>query len=435
VRIAAKALNRHKLRTFLTMLGIIIGVAAVMTMVALGSGAQASVEDEVKSAGTNLIYVRAGNYTRGGDDIKIASGLGAARTLAVADGEALGLQIRGIKYWTPGVSDRAPMTAGDRRFFGPIVGANQNLAAIYSWTIARGGKMFSLQDVAQKARVAVLGRKASDALFGPGVDPVGKSFSIRGDAYTVTGVTESKIEEQPESVVVPYTTLMEIRKVASLDTITLAAMEAGDASRIATEIASALRIRHHTGDGTGNIVVGVPDDFTVQTEAAKALTKGLYTSAAVFVLANLPQLDQITMEEMAGTLHQTSNTLTALLASIAAISLIVGGIGIMNIMLVSVTERTREIGLRMAVGARGSDVLVQFLIEAGTLSVVGGLIGIALGFAAADVVTRLLEWRTVMSLWAVASAFGAALLTGMFFGFYPARRAARLDPIDALRFE
>jgi len=180
---------------------------------------------------------------------------------------------------------------------------------------------------------------------------------------------------------------------------------------------------------------GNPDDFTVKTEAAKALTKGLYTSAAVFVLANLPQLDQITLEEMTGTLQQTSRTLTMLLASIAAISLVVGGIGIMNIMLVSVTERTREIGLRMALGARGRDVLVQFLVEALTLSVAGGAVGVALGFISSRIVTQALEWQTVVSPGAVALAFGTALVTGVFFGFYPARRASQLDPIDALRFE
>jgi ABC-type antimicrobial peptide transport system permease subunit len=179
----------------------------------------------------------------------------------------------------------------------------------------------------------------------------------------------------------------------------------------------------------------VPDDFTVKTEAAKALTQGLYTSAAVFVLANLPQLDQITLDEMAGTLQRTSRTLTALLASIGAISLIVGGIGIMNIMLVSVTERTREIGLRMAVGARGRDVLVQFLVEALTLSGVGGLAGVGLGFAASAAVTRVLEWQTVVSAAAIVLAYGTALVTGVFFGFYPARRASQLDPIDALRSE
>jgi ABC-type antimicrobial peptide transport system permease subunit len=435
VRIALKALSRNKLRTCLTMLGMIIGVAAVMTMVALGSGAQASVQDEMKSAGTNLVYVSAGNYTRGGDDIKVASGLGAAKTLVPADADAIGRQITGIKYLSPGVGDRAPMSAGARRYFNRVVGANQDFGAMHSWSVRRGGAMFTRSDVEANARVAVVGTKASSELFGPDVDPVGKTFTIRNETFTVAGLTETEIEDQPESVFVPFTTLQQMRDVTSLDTITVAAIEAGDASRIAAEIGSVLRIRHHIGDGRGAAIAGVPDDFLVKTEAAKALTKGLYTSAAVFVLANLPQLDQITMEEMAGTLQQTSRTLTALLASIAGISLLVGGIGIMNIMLVSVTERTREIGLRMAVGARGNDVLVQFLVEAVTLSIVGGIVGIALGFAASAVVTRMLEWQTVVSAAAIAMAFGTALATGVFFGFYPARRASQLDPIDALRYE
>jgi putative ABC transport system permease protein len=196
-----------------------------------------------------------------------------------------------------------------------------------------------------------------------------------------------------------------------------------------------LRVRHRIGKGDGSETEGVPDDFTVRTEAAKALSQGLYTSAAVFVLANLPQLDQITAEQMSGTLQQTSNTLTALLASIAAISLVVGGIGIMNIMLVSVTERTREIGLRLAVGARGRDVRAQFLIEAFTLSVVGGLVGVGFGFVASELVRHVLEWQTRMSAGAVALAFGTALAVGVFSGFYPAQKASQLDPIDALRFE
>jgi putative ABC transport system permease protein len=434
LRIALRALNRNKLRTCLTMLGMIIGVAAVMTMVALGSGAQASVQDEMKSAGTNLIYVSAGNYTRGGDDIKIASGLGAAKTLMAADAEAIGRQIKGIKYWSPGVGDRAPMSAGERHYFGRVVGANQDVGAMHSWTIRRGA-MFSREDVEAKARVAVLGPTASTALFGSDVDPIGKTFTIRSETFRVVGLAETKIEDQPESVFVPFTTLQAMRGIGYLDTITVAAVEAGGASRIAGEIGSVLRMRHHIGDGGGAAVVGVPDDFVIKTEAAKALTKGLYTSAAVFVLANLPQLDQITTEEMAGTLQQTSRTLTALLASIAAISLIVGGIGIMNIMLVSVTERTREIGLRMAVGARGNDVLIQFLVEAMTLSIVGGMVGVGLGFVASAIVTRMLEWQTVVSGAAIAMAFGTALATGVFFGFYPARRASQLDPIDALRYE
>ncbi|MFN7981480.1 MAG: ABC transporter permease [Vicinamibacterales bacterium] len=427
VRIAVRALGRHKLRTFLTMLGMIIGVAAVMTMVALGSGAQASVEDEMKSAGTNLVYVSAGNYVRGGDDIKVASGLGSAKTLVPADVDAIRSQVRGIKFISPGVSDRAPMTAADKRYFGRVVGVSAEFGAMHSWTIRRGGAMFGPPAVSQRAKVAVLGTNAAAALFGQ-ADPIAQTFTIRNETFTVVAVTESKVEDQPDSVFVPVTTLQQMRGLTNLETVTVAAEQAGEASRIASDISTLLRTRHH-------LAAGVPDDFTVKTEAAKALTKGLYTSAAVFVLANLPQLDQITLEEMTGTLQQTSNTLTMLLASIAAISLVVGGIGIMNIMLVSVTERTREIGLRMALGARGQDVLVQFLVEALTLSVAGGAIGVALGFVAARVVTQMLEWQTVVTPGAVAMAFGTALATGVFFGFYPARRASQLDPIDALRFE
>jgi putative ABC transport system permease protein len=435
VGVAFKALSVNKLRTFLTMLGMIIGVAAVMTMIALGTGAQASVEDEMRSAGTNLIYVSAGNYTRGGDDIKIASGLGAATTLTDADAQAIRRQIAGVKYVSPGIGDRAPMSAGDRRYFGRIVGVNQDFAAIYSWTLRRGGAMFAPADVTAGAAMAVVGTMAAAAIFGDGADAAGRSFAIRGEIFKVVGVTESKIEDQAESVFVPFTTLQRMRGVQHLDMITIAAVEAGDASRIAAETETLLRIRHHIGAAHGMATVGVPDDFTVKTEAAKALTKGLYTSAAVFVLANLPQLDHITMDEMAGTLQRTNKTLTALLATIAAISLIVGGIGIMNIMLVSVTERTREIGLRMAVGARGQDVLVQFLVEALTLGGVGGVVGVALGFVASATLTSLLEWNTVISASTIALAYGTALATAVFFGFYPARRASKLDPIDALRYE
>jgi ABC-type antimicrobial peptide transport system permease subunit len=432
--IAVKALNANKLRTCLTMLGMIIGVAAVMTMVALGNGAQASVEEEMRSAGTNLIYISAGNYTRGGDSIKVASGLGAAKTLRLEDGDAIARSVRGIKAWAPGVRDRAPMAVGRTAYFGPVVGTSPELAPIYSWSFRRGG-MFERGQVDTAANVAVLGTLAAERLFGAGVDPVGQAFTIRLQTFTVVGVTDSKVEDQPESVFIPVTALQRLRRVEHLDTITVAAVQAGEASRIAAEAGAALRIRHRIGRGDGKETPGIPDDFTIRTEAAKALTKGLYTSAAVFVLANLPQLDQITLEEMAGTLQQTSRTLTALLASIAAISLIVGGIGIMNIMLVSVTERTREIGLRMAMGARSRDVLVQFLVEAITLSLAGGCLGIVLGFAASAITTRLLDWRTSMSFGAVALAFGTALAVGVFFGFYPARRASALDPIDALRFE
>jgi putative ABC transport system permease protein len=433
-RIAFRALGRHKMRTFLTMLGLIIGVGAVMTMVALGNGAQASVESDVKSAGTNIVYVNAGNYTRGGDELKVAAGLGAAKTLTKDDAAAIAGQVKGVMHLAPGVSDRAPMQAGSRRYFGRVIGTSPAFAPMHSWRF-RSGAMFTEANLQSSATVVVIGTTAGAQLFGTGTDPVGHNILIRGRSYSVVGVTESKVEDQGESVFVPYTALQQALGISHLQTVTIAAELAGETARIANDVTRLLRVRHRIGRGDGTETEGVPDDFTVRTEAAKALSQGLYTSAAVFVLANLPQLDEITTEQMSGTLQQTSNTLTALLASIAAISLVVGGIGIMNIMLVSVTERTREIGLRLAVGARGRDVRAQFLIEAFTLSVVGGLIGIAFGFAASALVRQALEWQTRMSAGAVALAFGTALAVGVFFGFYPAQKASQLDPIDALRFE
>jgi putative ABC transport system permease protein len=251
---------------------------------------------------------------------------------------------------------------------------------------------------------------------------------------------------------VPYTALQDALGIDYLHTITVEAEQAGEASRIAAETTTLLRSRHSahinaaveklrqagvTGNqmpqgGTGG---GAPDDFTVKTQASAALTKGLYTSVAAFVLANMPKLDEVNLAEMNATLQRASTTMTVLLAGIAAISLVVGGVGIMNIMLVAVKERTREIGVRRAVGARRRDVLVQFLAEALTLSAVGGAIGIALGFVAALALTMLLDWPTRISAGGVGLAFGISATIGIFFGFYPARRASRLDPIDALRTE
>jgi ABC-type antimicrobial peptide transport system permease subunit len=250
---------------------------------------------------------------------------------------------------------------------------------------------------------------------------------------------------------VPYTALQDALGISYLHTITIEAAQAGDASRIAAEAATLLRSRHaepinaavaklRQGGVSGNQMPlsglgGIPDDFTVKTQSSEALTKGLYTSVAAFILANMPKFDEVNLEEMNATLRRASTTMTALLAGIAAISLVVGGVGIMNIMLVAVKERTREIGVRRAAGARRRDVLLQFLVEALTLSAVGGAIGIALGFATSFGLTLLLDWPTRMSASAVGLAFGISAAIGIFFGFYPARRAARLDPITALRSE
>jgi ABC-type antimicrobial peptide transport system permease subunit len=403
----------------------------------------------VRSAGTNLIQVKAGNYTRGGEESNIATGLGSATSLTVADAHAIAAQVSGIKAYTPGVSLRGWIGSGPRRFYGPILGTDVAYPLFYQWAFPHG-RFFAESDVAAHAHVAVLGRTAAEQLFGAGVNPKG-DVTIRAQAFTVVGVVDSPDPDQLEMAFVPYTALQDALGISYLHSITVEAEEAGDATRIASDIRTLLRARHAGQIGaavqrlrqagiTGNQMPQVgagngPDDFTVKTQAAEALTKGLYTSVAAFILANMPKLDEVNLQEMTSTLQRAGATMTALLGGIAAISLIVGGIGIMNIMLVSVTERTREIGIRRAVGARRRDVMVQFLVEAVTLSVAGGTIGIGVGFLSSLLVTRVLEWPAAVSPSAVGLAFGIAGAVGILFGFYPARRASRLDPINALRYE
>ena len=451
VRLAVRSLGRNKLRTLLTMLGMIIGVAAVMTMVALGNGAGQSVEQDVRSAGTSLIHVNAGNYTRGGEESRIATGLGSATTLTPDDARAIARSVPGIKTYAPGVKLRGWMTSGARRYYGPVVGTDVPFASMYGWRFDEG-RWFGADDVNARRDVVVLGRTARDQIFGAGATALGQPVAIHGRSFTVVGITDTSDPDQIEMAFVPYTALQDALGISYLHTITIEAAQAGEATRIAADTAALLRSRHaapinaamerlRQGGITGNQMpssgtgLGAPDDFTVKTQSSEALTKGLYTSVAAFVLANMPKLDEVNLAEMNATLERASATMTALLAGIAAISLIVGGVGIMNIMLVAVKERTREIGVRRAVGARRRDVLLQFLAEALTLSAVGGALGIALGFAAAFALTALLDWPTRTSAGAVGLAFGISAAIGIFFGFYPARRASRLDPIDALRTE
>jgi ABC-type antimicrobial peptide transport system permease subunit len=448
LRTALRALGRHKLRTALTTLGMTIGVAAVITMVALGTGAQETVADDVRSAGTNLIRVDAGNFTRGGEESKIATGLGAAITLTPDDAAAIGA-MDGVKFMSSVVRLRGWVASGGARAYLQVLGTDASYPQLYGWRLSRG-KFFQTGDVAASVGVAVLGTGARDKLFGADVNPVGREIVIRETRARVAGIVTGGDDDQMDMVFVPVTTLQQVLEIRHLHSVVVAAAQAGDATRLAGDIKPLLRKRHHLdsdaalvrlrqggllGNQAPSATFGVPDDFTVKTQAAEALTKGLYTSVAAFVLANMPKVDQVNLAEMSGTLQRAGATMTALLAAIAAISLVVGGIGIMNVMLVSVSERTREIGLRRAVGARRRDVLLQFLVEAVTLSCCGGLVGIALGFAAAAVVTRVLEWPAAVSPAAVALAFSIAAAVGVFFGFYPARRASRLDPIDALRSE
>jgi putative ABC transport system permease protein len=399
LRIALKALNRNKMRTVLTMLGMIIGVGAVITMVALGTGARTTIEERVKSAGTNMINVNAGNFSTGG----VRMGQGNSTTLMPEDATAI-RAIPGVQYVAAGANTRAQIVAGNQNWSTNVQGTDVDLPLIRSWP-TKHGAFFSAQDVSGAQKVAVLGTVVSNTLFGEDVDPTGQIIRIKTQPFKVIGVMASKGQsamgqDQDDTIFVPYTTVIKkLQGQQHINNITVSAAQSDIINDVAESIRVELRTRH-------KILPGDADDFMVRT-----------------------------LEEMASVQTETAKTMTTLLASIAGVSLLVGGIGIMNIMLVSVTERTREIGLRMAIGARGKDVLLQFLVEAIVISLIGGMIGIGLGFGLSGAVQKFMQWPADISSDAIALAFGFAALTGIFFGFYPARKAASLDPIEALRFE
>jgi putative ABC transport system permease protein len=399
-RIAFKALSRNKLRTVLTMLGMIIGVAAVIAMVALGSGAQAMIEEQVKSAGTNLITIMPGNFTAMGG----ARGGGGSNTrLVEADAEAI-RDLAEVAYVSEVANTRSQLIYGSMNWNTSIEGVNVDLPAIRSWQMMYGG-FFTPDDVRAAAKVIVLGANVSDNLFGEGVDPTDTIIRVRNHVFKVLGVMARKGassggQNQDDQVFVPYTTVMKkLSGQQNLNRILVSARTADGVAGARSAIETTLR-------GTHGIEPGDTDDFTVQT-----------------------------LEDMVALRTQTTQTMTSLLAGVAFVSLVVGGIGIMNIMLVSVTERTREIGLRLAIGARGSDVLFQFLIEAVVISLVGGATGIGLGYLVAFLVETYQQWPTQIPPEAVFEAVAFSAFVGIFFGFYPARKAAGLDPIEALRFE
>ena len=343
-----------------------------------------------------------------------------ANTLTIADMTAIKNEVVGIKQISPALTTRTSISVGASKAFAGIEGVAPSFAQTYSWDV-RPGKVFT-----DGASEAVIGRALADQMFGPGADPTGKTMLVRDASYQIVGVTSGDSEDHKDSVFIPYQKLQAALGKTSIDEIVIAAEKAGEASRIAEDVKQLLRKRHGMSGGQAKTYLsaqagsgGTPDDFIVETQAAQALTRGLYTPAAAFALANLPKLDEVNLEEMADTLDHASDTMTALLASIAGVSLIVGGIGIMNIMLVSVTERTREIGLRIATGARSGDVAMQFLIEAVTLSVLGGVIGLFLGLASSWIIGQSLGWPVAVSAASMAMAMGISAAVGLIFGIYP----------------
>ncbi|HUR22057.1 MAG TPA: ABC transporter permease [Vicinamibacterales bacterium] len=400
LRIALKALNRNKMRTCLTMLGMIIGVGAVITMVALGRGAQATIEDQIRGAGTNMVTVFPGNPMPTGG-VRLGEGMSAK--LMPADAAAL-RTLPDVAYVAECVTARQQIIAGNQNTNASIVGTNVDYIQIKTWPM-KYGSFFTEQDVQSATKVIALGVNVAELLYGQGVDPTGENLRVRNHVVKVIGVmapkgASSSGQNQDEQVFMPYTTVQ--KKLLGQQHLNYIATSAASGDRIAqtaVAISELLRVRHDLGPGE-------EDDFRTQTA-----------------------------DDMVAMRTQTTSTLTSLLAAIAGVSLLVGGIGIMNIMLVSVTERTREIGLRMAIGAKGSDVLFQFLVEALLISIVGGGLGIAAGFGAAEFMRWFKEWPAVVPSDAIATAFGVAAGIGVFFGYYPARKAAALDPIEALRFE
>jgi putative ABC transport system permease protein len=398
--IAVAALRRNAMRTALTALGLIIGVAAVIVMVAIGNGAQSSIESRIRSAGTNIVTVSAGSNSFG----PVRQGTGNTTTLTAADADAIARDVQGLQYLSPGTNTRQQVIADASNWNTQIQGTGADLPAIRAWSLEHGA-FFSAPDVRSAAKVAVLGSVVRDQLFGPGADPTGATIRIKNQPFRVVGVLTSKGQaalgpDQDDTVVMPYTTVQKkLLGITHLQNITISTADGVPFERISEELAGVLRVRHQ-------LAADEPDDFTIRS-----------------------------LEEMASVLTSTTTTMTWLLASIAAVSLLVGGIGIMNIMLVSVTERTREIGLRLSVGARDIDVLLQFLVEALVLSLAGGALGVALGWAGASLISRIMQWSALVTPAAVLVSFGCAAAVGIFFGFYPARKAAALDPIDALRYE
>ncbi len=399
LRIALLALRRNKVRSALTTLGVIIGVASVIAMIALSSGARASIDQQIQSTGTNVIYVSAGSWGRPG---AVRGGSGSVQTLTLEDAKAL-QDIPTVAHLTPVVRGRAQVVAGNINWNTSIEGGNEDYVVVRNWPIVSGSN-FTTREVTVADKVCLLGDTVAKTVY-PGEDPVGQIIRVKNLPFRVLGVLAPKGQgqwgdDQDDIVIAPYTTVQKkLLGVTYLRQVMISASRADAVEQTAVEATRLMRQRHRSPSPE-------EDDFSVRT-----------------------------VEEMAQTRIQLAQTMTGLLMSVASVSLLVGGIGIMNIMLVSVTERTREIGLRMAVGARTRDILRQFLLEAVSLSTLGGLVGIAVGVGVSRTLATVMGWPTLITTASIVLAFAFAAAVGIFFGFYPAQKAATLDPIDALRYE
>ena len=399
LRMAARALRRNKMRTLLTMLGMIFGVGAVIASVSITSGAKSQVEGQIASLGQNVVLVWSGNFTSKG----VRTGWGSAGTLTLDDAEAIKTEVSGVTIVSPEVRGAAQVAAGDQDWFTTILGESADYFDLRRWPFAAGSS-FGDQDVRTAGKIAVIGKTVATQLYG-NEDPLGKVIRIKNVPFIVGGVLIPKGlslqgQDQDDIVIVPYTSAMKrVLGGTTLRTINVQAASAAMLTSVEQQITDLLRQRHR-------ITPGKDDDFTIRTQ-----------------------------QEIADFATSTARIMSLLLAAVAGVSLLVGGIGIMNIMLVSVTERTREIGIRMAVGARGADILVQFLIEAVTLSVIGGLIGIASGIGFSKLIAFFTSWPTLTPVVWVGIASVSSAIAGIISGFYPAWKASKLDPIDALRYE
>jgi putative ABC transport system permease protein len=400
LKIALRAIRRNLLRSFLTMLGIIVGISAVIVGVSMGTGAKAEVDKRIASMGQNLLVIMSGNMSRGG----VRGGFGAAPNLSQGDYDAIRREVSGISGISPEVRTSAQVGAGNQNSFVQVMGVSSAYVDIRSWEF-RSGANFAEADVRNSSKVCLIGTTTAKSLFGEDIDPTGQVVRIKNAPFTVVGWLKPKGvnsfgSDQDDVLILPFTSVM---KRLSGDTMFRSfSVQADDPSslvQVQADISNVLRQRHKIADGKD-------DDFMVRNQ-----------------------------QEMSEFFNANNRVMTILIGFFAGISLVVGGIGIMNIMLVSVTERTREIGIRLAVGARGRDVMRQFLTEAVLLSIMGGALGIATGFWLAPLLTRFFEFPTLISTESVVLAFSVSAIIGVVFGFFPALKAANLDPIDALRYE